>query len=527
MKRLPVLILLLGLASPAPAKLPDLFTHTVSDRFSPAQLSPSDRLNVRYLVSNNGTLCIPENPWCPEMFGPANGPWVEAVFLSKDPYPEAGDILLGTVTFGGTLGPHGSHEVQTQFQVPADCPFGDYKVIIYADYVPGQPAGALQETNESNNWDDCQGTLAVIPRLATFYVDDDASTDPRPNDPSISDPCEDGTAAHPFDAIQEAIDATIDLDTIIVLPGKYSEQINFLGKDITLTSTRPNDSRTVKSTTIDGSLRFRGTEGPNCTLRGFNINGSITGYDWEIDPEGENHTHATISHSILENIATGCGGVVRACDGVISNCIVANISYMCLRPAPVAQIVACHGLIRNCTMVNVCDGIEIEPNRTCTLENCVLYHSSPIIVAAGATLNISYCNMFPPPQVTIEEGTVIKWGLGNTNNDPCFADPENGDYHVKSQAGRYDPPSADWILDEVTSLCIDAGNPISPIGNEPFPNGGIINMGTYGGTPEASKSYFGRPPCQTIMAGDINGDCKINFKDFFFIALHWLEDSNP
>lgn len=47
-------------------------------------------------------------------------------------------------------------------------------------------------------------------------------------------------------------------------------------------------------------------------------------------------------------------------------------------------------------------------------------------------------------------------------------------------------------------------------------------MVAYGGTAEASKSYFGEPPCETIVAGDINGDCEINFKDFFFIALHWL-----
>ena len=63
---------------------------------------------------------------------------------------------------------------------------------------------------------------------------------------------------------------------------------------------------------------------------------------------------------------------------------------------------------------------------------------------------------------------------------------------------------------------------MSPIGPEPFPNGGIINMGAYGGTTEASKSYFDKPPCEIIVAGDINGDCEINFKDFTFIALHWL-----
>jgi len=100
---------------------------------------------------------------------------------------------------------------------------------------------------------------------------------------------------------------------------------------------------------------------------------------------------------------------------------------------------------------------------------------------------------------------------GSINIDPCFADPGywadvddpkiavepndpnavwiDGDYHLKSQAGRWDPVSESWIQDDITSPCIDAVDPNSPIGHEPFPNGGIINMGAYGGTPQASKSF--------------------------------------
>jgi len=78
-------------------------------------------------------------------------------------------------------------------------------------------------------------------------------------------------------------------------------------------------------------------------------------------------------------------------------------------------------------------------------------------------------------------------------------------------------------MDEVTSPCIDAGDPMNPIGLEPFPNSGRINMGAYGGTSEASKSYFGAAPCETIVAGDINGDCAVNYLDFALIALHWFE----
>jgi hypothetical protein len=65
---------------------------------------------------------------------------------------------------------------------------------------------------------------------------------------------------------------------------------------------------------------------------------------------------------------------------------------------------------------------------------------------------------------------------------------------------------------------------MSPIGWEPFPNGGFVNMGAYGGTPKASKSYFGDPVCETIVAGDINGDGQVNRADLEIMALHWTDD---
>ncbi len=50
-------------------------------------------------------------------------------------------------------------------------------------------------------------------------------------------------------------------------------------------------------------------------------------------------------------------------------------------------------------------------------------------------------------------------------------------------------------------------------------------MGAYGGTAEASKSDFGEPVCEIIMAGDINGDCRVDWRDLEILSRHWLGDT--
>jgi hypothetical protein len=164
-----------------------------------------------------------------------------------------------------------------------------------------------------------------------------------------------------------------------------------------------------------------------------------------------------------------------------------------------------------------CDSYLHKYPSNVQVSNCTLWNGgNEIWNNDGSTIDITYSNIqggFP--------------GEDNIDSDPLFAEPNNGDYHLRSQAGRYHPNTETWVKDDVTSPCIDAGNPMSPIGHELFPNGGIVNMGAYGGTAEASKSYFGGPVCETIVAGDINGDCKVDFKDFAIMAYHWLDDSSP
>ena len=105
-----------------------------------------------------------------------------------------------------------------------------------------------------------------------------------------------------------------------------------------------------------------------------------------------------------------------------------------------------------------------------------------------------------------------------------FADAGNNDYHLLSEAGRWDPIGEMWVLDAVTSPCIDGGDPLSRIGVERNPNGARINMGYFGGTAEASKSTSGiiQSICMEDLPMDVNKDCKVDFLDFVLFAGNWL-----
>jgi hypothetical protein len=236
------------------------------------------------------------------------------------------------------------------------------------------------------------------------------------------------------------------------------------------------------------------------------------------------------------------GTVISHCDGIISNCLIADNTSSEDSLVIGAAIEYCQGLLKNCTIANNYsnNGIEVFWNGGhITIENCIIRGNLgyQIFVPDNATADIQYCNI-EGGLSGIFEAANVKWGPGNIDVNPGFAGEGywdfnepwtlcEGDYHLKSQAGRWEPSTKMWVQDDVTSPCIDAGDPMSPIGLEPFPNGGIINMGAFGGTAEASKSYFGRPICEIIVAGDVNGDCIVNFLDFRIMALHWLQDNNP
>lgn len=196
--------------------------------------------------------------------------------------------------------------------------------------------------------------------------------------------------------------------------------------------------------------------------------------------------------------------------------------------------------LKNCTLTinsaNKGGGIWNSLGGVSILNNCILWNNSDTngtneaaqIDGTNHNQNsiANYC--------CIQNFTDSVQGIGNISNDPLFFDPDNDDYHLKSTGWRWDSERQRWHYDEVTSPCIDSGNPGSPLNEEllstpddPTNKWGInirINMGVYGGTSEASLAPHG-----WNLPGDMTNDGNVNMKDFAAQIKTWTgtEDELP
>ena len=327
-----------------------------------------------------------------------------------------------------------------------------------------------------------------------------------------------------FNNIQDAINYSWDGDTVLVYPGTDTH-FHFNGRRITLTSLNPDDENIVKSTIITSgggpntcSVHFDFGEDSDSIITGFALVGNNVAINCTLSAP-------TITKNIIMGNSEGTG--IFYCDGIISNNIISDCSL---------GINSRKGVIKNNTIVGNKGGIGLggdsylSPQKTCVKNNIIANNSSyGLSCSLGYAISDNSYNCFWDNNLNY--GGIATAGTGDFWRDPLFAIAGyrsgiltwiGGDYHLKSEAGRW--TESGWVVDSITSRCIDAGDPADSLGLEPNPNGGRINMGAYGGTSQASKSSSGiiQPVCIHPPSMDTNNDCKIDLADFAFFAGQWL-----
>jgi len=166
--------------------------------------------------------------------------------------------------------------------------------------------------------------------------------------------------------------------------------------------------------------------------------------------------------------------------------------------------------------------IELHGEATASILNSIIWWGDQqfrIWLFGNSSLDIAYSCIKGGSSGVYKEpgsGSTLVWGLGNLDLNPVFADTTVGDLHLKSQAGRWN--GTGWVMDDVTSACIDTGCPGTPLGDEPADANNVrVNMGVYGGTAEASKSPAGWG-CLT----DSDNSGITNDADLLLLRSSWL-----
>jgi hypothetical protein len=154
--------------------------------------------------------------------------------------------------------------------------------------------------------------------------------------------------------------------------------------------------------------------------------------------------------------------------------------------------------IKNLTIVHNDFGIEcIDSNPD--ISNCILWNNSQ--------MDLFNCMATYSCMEDVQTGYGIN--NGNIYSNPLFVNANEGDYHMKSERGRYWPLYDIWVLDNATSPCIDAGNPEDDYSNERVPNGERINMGAYGNTIYASMTYVSEQNKKAYSPSPANGAIEV------------------
>jgi parallel beta-helix repeat protein len=316
-----------------------------------------------------------------------------------------------------------------------------------------------------------------------------------------------------YPTIQSAIDAARNYDIVLVKDGTYTgtgnRDISFLGKAITVRSEHGPENCIID---CNGTLqdRYRGVyfynnEGPDSLLSGFTIRNA---FEWAHDESTITcwGSSPTIANCIISN-NVGVGIYCSGSNLTITNCTISNnigggiycfVSEPTITNCAFTGNTASHGggiycggsnpTITSCTISgnSAEDGGGIYAwESDITVNNSILWFNTAtlgneICLDAGYSPSsgteyiskafVSYSDVEGGAgSVYVEPNSILNWGQGNIDADPCFVNTDVNDYRLLGG-----------------SPCIDTGDPNyipepseTDLDGNPRVLNGRIDMGAY------------------------------------------------
>ena len=293
-----------------------------------------------------------------------------------------------------------------------------------------------------------------------------------------------------YPTIQEAIDAAVYLDTILVADGTYTgegnKNIEFLGKTIIVQSENGPEATVIDCENDGRGFNFQDYETPETKLQGFTVtNGNLYG-----DGGGVRCYYS--SPSILDCRIINCvtlrdgGGVYCAfTDAIIADCLIADnmadgygggLEFYDRYDEHFFQVYNSIFVSNEASDI----GGGIYGGSPSSITNCTVYGNtanqgyglacdsrfltvSNSIFRDDETSEIFFYE-YEEPTITFSNILGGWEGEGNIDADPLFVDPGNGDFHLT-----------------IDSPCIDAGTlagaPEFDFEGDPRPLGDGVDMG--------------------------------------------------
>jgi len=282
--------------------------------------------------------------------------------------------------------------------------------------------------------------------------------------------------------IQAGINFADHGDTVLVQPGTYIENIDFLGKNITVGSLTltTGDKSYISQTIIDGDssgsvVTFENGEDSTAMLYGFTITDGFDFYGHGGGIMCGNNTNPNVTNVIIANSQASQGGGVYCGTNsspvltnvsiyennsyppgmglsygggiycgwgskptLINSVISRNTSWGEQGPGPI-RIVEGGGIycdsaelnLENVTVSNNNGGIFSQSGSDITVLNSIIWYNTgnQIWSYDSSTITIGYSNISGGLDgIMLDDVSTVNWFNGNINAFPVFCDPDNGDY---------------------------------------------------------------------------------------------------